>query len=58
VPNLGYNAHEFLFTYEQALDYYHQDDWNYLVKSAMESDYSWKQSASVYKIIYEEISQW
>ena len=49
----NYNAHDLLFTYERALNFYHSDDWELLVKNAMLSDYSWEQSALKYKDIYE-----
>ena len=52
-----YNAHELLFTYQYAVNMYHdqEDKWQHLVKNAMTSDYSWHQSALKYQQIYQDI---
>lgn len=53
-PN--FNAHELLFTAKRALGYYEDTViWDHLVKNAMESDYSWKQSAQAYMNLYEAV---
>ena len=51
----NYNAHDLLYTFELALRVYHSDAWDDLVARAMESDYSWDQSAIEYKNIYQSI---
>jgi len=51
----NYNAHEMLGVYQWALDFYGTDAWSRLVERAMNCDFSWEQSAKIYKIIYEEI---
>ncbi|MCL1991090.1 MAG: glycogen synthase GlgA [Defluviitaleaceae bacterium] len=55
----NYNAHEFLFTYEKALELYRKDSqvWKQLMINAMSADYSWHQSALTYKAIYDELFQ-
>lgn len=53
-PN--FNAHELLFTAKRALGYYEDAAvWDHLVKNAMESDYSWKQSAQAYMNLYQAV---
>ena len=53
-PN--FNAHELLFTAKRALGYYEDTViWDHLVKNAMESDYSWKQSAQAYMNLYQAV---
>lgn len=55
-PN--FNAHELLFTTKRALGYYEDDSiWDQLVKNAMNSDYSWNQSADAYISLYESVLQ-
>ncbi|HHT24920.1 MAG TPA: glycogen synthase GlgA [Clostridiaceae bacterium] len=55
------NAHEFLFAIKDALDTYrnYPDSWNQLIRQAMNSDFSWEQSAKhyieLYKIILAEV---
>lgn len=55
-PN--YNAHEFLFTIKRALGYYSDSSiWEKIVENAMNSDYSWKQSAKQYKELYHSLKK-
>lgn len=55
-PN--YNAHEFLFTIKRALCYYSDSSiWEKIVQNAMNSDYSWKQSAKQYKELYHSLKK-
>lgn len=49
----NFNAHDMLYTIEQALGFYNQKPvWEKLVKTAMSQDYSWFQSAQKYSEIY------
>lgn len=53
-PN--FNAHELLFTAKRALGYYEDTVlWDQLVKNAMDSDYSWNQSAQAYINLYQSV---
>ena len=53
-PN--FNAHELLFTAKRALGYYEDTIlWDQLVKNAMNSDYSWNQSAQAYINLYQSV---
>ena len=54
-----YNADLLLDTIIQALDLYkyREEDWKNLMKSAMESDFSWDVSAKAYGKIYEELAK-
>ena len=48
-----YNAHDMLGAIRRAIDvYYRKDDWNVLVKRAMDSDFSWGKSANEYIRMY------
>ena len=51
------NAHEMLFKIKDALNVYNnrKDDWNRLIKNAMEEDFSWKESSKKYIEMYESI---
>ena len=52
----NFNAHDMLFTIERALDFYHhKQDWNLLVESVMQMDYSWTQSATIYYQLYKDL---
>jgi starch synthase len=52
----NFNAHDMLFTLERALSFYRQSDkWNRLSRKAMESDYSWAQSAKQYNSLYSDL---
>lgn len=53
---LNFNAHELLFTAKRALGYYEDTVlWDQLVKNAMDSDYSWNQSAQAYINLYQSV---
>jgi starch synthase len=53
---VNYNAHEMLDTINRALKVFQDKEcWNKVVKSAMNSDYSWQQSASQYKDVYQKL---
>ena len=53
----NYNAHELLFTIQEAVGIYYDDKqaWNTLVGHALEADFSWKMSARKYKSLYREL---
>jgi starch synthase len=52
----NFNAHEMLFTIESALALYRQEDkWAKLARKAMETDYSWAQSAKQYNELYSDL---
>lgn len=52
----NFNAHDMLFTIERALSFYHQrEKWQQLMIKAMETDYSWAQSAKQYKELYSDL---
>ncbi len=53
----NYNAHELLFEIKRALDLYNTNDkeWQKLVKRALNSDFSWKNSALEYIKIYNDL---
>ncbi len=52
---VNYNAHEMMETvrYAEKVYYDRRDDWKKLVKQAMNSDYSWNQSALKYQEMYD-----
>ncbi|NJP40759.1 glycogen synthase GlgA [Oscillospiraceae bacterium HV4-5-C5C] len=52
------NAHELLFTSKYAVDVYrrHDEAWTALVKCALNSDFSWKQSAEQYLKLYQGLT--
>ena len=52
----NYNAHEMLFTIQDALELYKdRRSWNRVVRRAMKSDTSWKNSALQYIDIYQNV---
>lgn len=52
----NFNAHDMLFTIERALNFYHhKQDWNLLVESVMQMDYSWTRSATIYYQLYKDL---
>ena len=53
----NYNAHEMLHMIRYAKDTYvnHRNEWNGIVKRAMECDFSWNASARDYETLYEEL---
>ena len=51
-----YNAHDMLFVINQALEVYrNQDEWQKLVKRAMDTDFSWETSAKYYEGLYASV---
>ncbi len=53
-PGLLYDA----VNYAKSVYFEDQKAWRGLVRRAMTSDYSWKQSAEKYRLLYEELMQW
>jgi starch synthase len=52
----NYNAHEMLSVIEEAIALYRdRSQWVKLVKNAMRGDYSWQQSATEYRLLYESL---
>ena len=53
----NYNAHELLFTIQEAVDLYYNDKeaWDGLVQNAFAADFSWKMSAREYKALYRKL---
>ncbi|SKC79111.1 glycogen synthase GlgA [Maledivibacter halophilus] len=54
----NYNAHDMLYTINRALSFYKDKEiWSKIVKSAMNEDYSWSNSAKTYKELFEKIQE-
>ena len=53
----NYNAHEMLNTIRYTLQIYydHRKEWDAMVKRAMNTDFSWERSASLYEEVYEKL---
>ena len=53
----NYNAHELLFTVQQAVRIYQEDKlvWDNIRQNALKSDFSWDRSANYYNEIYESL---
>ena len=53
----NYNAHELLFTIQEAVALYNEDRpaWDKLVQNAFAADFSWKMSAREYKALYRKL---
>ncbi|MGM0867146.1 MAG: glycogen synthase GlgA [Bacillota bacterium] len=53
----NFNAHDMLYTYRRALSYFYEDPetWNHIVRTAMNKDYSWAQSAFKYNQLYADL---
>ena len=52
----NYNAHEMSDTIIRALSIFkNKEEWNKIVKNAMNSDYSWENSAKQYQELYEKM---
>ena len=50
----NFNAHDMLFTIERALSFYKKKrEWNSLVESVMQMDFSWARSAGIYHQLYK-----
>ena len=56
----NYNAHEMMATvrYAERIFYDQKDQWNDLVKRAMNVDFSWNASAEKYEILYDHMLGW
>lgn len=53
-----YNAHDMLYTIEQAVRYYSDKDvWSQLLSNIQEKDFSWRSSALQYIDVYEQLVQ-
>lgn len=52
-----YNAHDFLYTVQRAVHLFKEDKkaWLMIQKNAIDSDFSWSQSAAKYQKIYESL---
>ncbi|MCI2000876.1 MAG: glycogen synthase GlgA [Clostridia bacterium] len=50
-----YTSDGLLWAINEALSVYYSDDWKYVVKNAMESDFSWNTSAKKYIELYKKI---
>ena len=55
----NFNAHDMMHVIRYAIHIYKENkaDWQKLIENAMNSDYSWRRSAIVYKNIYRDISK-
>jgi starch synthase len=53
----NFNAHDMLHTYQRALRFYNdeRDAWKHIVRTAMNKDYSWAQSAFKYNQLYADL---
>lgn len=53
----NFNAHDMLYTIRHALSFYHYKNptWRKLVRTAMNKDFSWAQSAFQYNRLYSEL---
>lgn len=56
----NYNAHEMMgvVRYAEHVFYDQKEEWNALVKRAMEKDFSWRASAEKYQQLYDEVLGW
>ena len=51
-----YNAHEMMYALKRALSAYENfEEWQHIVANAMNTDYSWKNSAKEYKELYQQL---
>lgn len=51
-----YNAHEMMYALKRALSAYENfEEWQHIVANAMNTDYSWKNSAKEYKELYRKL---
>lgn len=53
----NYNAHDMMYTFRMAMAIYCENRkvWNQIMKNAMDSDYSWQQSAKQYQLLYSKL---
>ena len=55
----NYNAHDFLYAVERALEVYdNEKEWSELRKRALNSDFTWNSSAAKYMQIYNNLLNW
>ena len=55
----NYNAHDFLYAVERALEVYENEkEWSELRKRALNSDFTWNRSAAKYMQIYNNLLNW
>lgn len=55
----NYNAHDFLYAIERALEVYENEkEWTELRKRAINRDFTWQQSAEKYIQIYKNLLNW
>ena len=55
----NYNAHDFLYAIENALEVYeNKNEWSELRKRAINCDFTWQQSAEKYLQIYKNLLNW
>ena len=55
----NYNAHDFLYAVERALDVYsNEKEWSELRKRAVNCDFTWNASAAKYMQIYNNLLNW
>lgn len=56
----NYNAHDMMnvVRYAEHVYYDQKEEWNALVKRAMEKDFSWRASAEKYQQLYDEVLGW
>lgn len=53
-----YNAHDMLYTLRRAIGFYRrQEIWHVICANAMNSDYSWEQSARQYVDLYQQLQR-
>ena len=54
----NYNAHEMMYSLKRALSAFHNYEiWHKIQENAVNSDYSWKNSAKEYEALYEELTK-
>jgi len=55
----NFNAHDMMHVIRYAIHIYKENksDWHKLIENAMNSDYSWRKSAVIYKSIYKDLSK-
>ncbi|MBQ7408383.1 MAG: glycogen synthase GlgA [Clostridia bacterium] len=52
----NYNAHEMLYVIKDAIfTYNNKEEWNKIVNSALNSDFSWEKSSALYEKLYDEM---
>ena len=52
----NYNAHEMMYALKRALSAYENyAEWQHIVENAMNTDFSWRNSANEYKQLYTKL---